>query len=420
MHAIQKTIQTWLNTQNHKHIFIAYSGGIDSHVLLHALSQTTDQTITAIHINHQIHPNSNAWAHHCKQICDTLNIKIKIIQLDPLHTTSNLEANARQHRYQALYHAAGANQHLLLAHHQQDQAETVLFRLFRGSGIRGLQGMQIKSCYKDLVLHRPLLNTDPKDILNYSKVNHLNYLQDPSNDSLVHDRNYIRHQILPLIYDRWPSANKQIASCSEHLSSIENWLGDQIPHEKNNEPLDTSQLNTSNNPLFHSQIQHWLSAHQLMIPSKIWLQQLNNTVINARCDRQPQLKIGHYFIRRYQNKLYIDKKSEFIVPHTKVDYSNYTDFSIVLKTKKGFGIASKHLNKLTIKFRQGNERFKQNDHTPSKTLKNCFQSLSIPPWIRYKIPLVFSGDRLVAIGNYAVSDEFSCTANEDGYYFETY
>lgn len=420
MHTIQKTIQLWLNTQNYKHIFVAYSGGIDSHALLHALCQTSDKIITAIHINHKIHPDSDIWARHCKQICDALNINIKIIPLAPFHTTSNLEANARRQRYQAFYHATGANQHLLLAHHQQDQAETVLFRLFRGSGIRGLQGMKIKSCYKDLILHRPLLKIDPKDILNYSKEHQLNYLQDPTNDSLVHDRNYIRHQILPLIYERWPSVNKQIAHCSEHLSSIENWLSDQISHERNSKPLDISQLNTCNSPLFYSQIQSWLSAHGLMIPSKIWLQQLSYNVINARCDRQPQLKISHYLIRRYHNKLYIDRKSDFIIPNTKIDYSNYADFPITLKTKKGFGIASKYLNKLTIKFRQGNERFKQNAHTPSKTLKNCFQSLSIPPWIRYRIPLVFSGDRLIAIGHYAVSDEFSCTADEDGYYFETY
>ncbi|MBF13007.1 MAG: tRNA lysidine(34) synthetase TilS [Legionellales bacterium] len=417
-HLIDKHLLDWVEQQGLKQVSVAYSGGIDSTVLLYALSQITGLSITALHIDHQLNHQARQWVAHCQAFCQQHHIEIRVARAVGINGQSNLEAQARNARYEALYQMVGEHQVLATAHHSQDQTETILHHLLRGSGLRGLCGMNASHCYQSMTILRPLLSISPLQIEEYARFHHLSYLTDPSNDNTDYDRNYIRHRILPAVYKRWPSADRQVSNCARHLSETEEFLQSQTTIHVESDQIHIEQLALSTQPLFHQQIQSWLAQKNLLIPSETWLTELKRAVINAQADRVPTLKIDRFVIRRYDNKLYITAPVYADFSHLSIPFEQYQNHPIRMRQVKGYGIASKYLKKTVIQFRRGGETFKKNNTSPRKSLKNCFQSWRIPPWLRSQIPLIYIDESLVSIGQYATSDAFSCQPNEEGFYFE--
>ncbi|MEO1896178.1 MAG: tRNA lysidine(34) synthetase TilS, partial [Methylococcales bacterium] len=191
-----------------KNIFVAFSGGCDSHVLLHLCAQipTVSSSVTAVYIDHGLQECAADWGIHCQQVAEQLGVNFATVSLNLLPPQGeSLEAIAREARYQAIARLLGPGDMVLTAHHQEDQYETILLKMFRGAGLLGLSGISEYSALGDGQLIRPLLGVTKQAIEAYAKSNQLNHIQDPSNACIDFDRNYLRQVITPLIKARWPA-----------------------------------------------------------------------------------------------------------------------------------------------------------------------------------------------------------------------
>ena len=196
-------------------IGVAYSGGLDSTVLLHALSQETayKSKINAIHVNHSISPDSDKWEASCKKNADELGVKFFSYKLEEVKDIS--EDNLRKIRYEKFNHWASSNDLILTAHHKDDQVETIIFRFIRGTGLNGLRGIPAWRKDGKFIFHRPLLDISKEELYEYAQNNKLEWVEDESNKDTNISRNFIRNILLPRIKDKWPNVEKSIL----HLSS---------------------------------------------------------------------------------------------------------------------------------------------------------------------------------------------------------
>jgi len=199
--------------------YVAFSGGIDSVALLYACSVLKKDgrlnELKAIHVNHNLSINAKLWEDHCINICKKLNIELTIHNIFIETNKDGLESAARKGRYDVFNKVVKHNEQLLLGHHADDVAETILFRLFRGTGIDGLQGPKLKRKIGEGTLIRPLLKFSKKELLDFITTNKIDYIEDESNKESNQDRNYIRNKIMPLIHERWQNSEKRIQLTSE-------------------------------------------------------------------------------------------------------------------------------------------------------------------------------------------------------------
>ena len=200
-------------------VYVAFSGGIDSVALLYACSVLKKDgrlnELKAIHVNHNLSINAKLWEDHCINICKKLNIELTIHNIFIETNKDGLESAARKGRYDVFNKVVKHNEQLLLGHHADDVAETILFRLFRGTGIDGLQGPKLKRKIGEGTLIRPILKFSKKELLDFITTNKIDYIEDESNKESNQDRNYIRNKIMPLIHERWQNSEKRIQLTSE-------------------------------------------------------------------------------------------------------------------------------------------------------------------------------------------------------------
>ncbi len=373
----------YLNAQcselKNKTFCIAYSGGVDSHVLLH-LAYQTYKNIRAIHINHAVSDADDLYQQHCEQVCSQLNIPLTCIKVDiSQYAGKGLENAARDARRAVWRQHLTPDDVLLLAHHSDDQAETILYRLLRGSGPHGLTGMRVQSKLGSATMLRPLLKISKQQILAYANEHKLQWLEDHSNSQDHFARNYLRNQIMPLLKQRWPKAAHNLNNagrlCGELLEHLNPVIAEHLSNVLESEHvLDLNKLlavgegavqlappRLSTHPVrlqpgaHNSSIQPeilraWLKLNNLTLSDQR-LQLMYQEVILARHDAQPVFAIGDKVIRRSKNKLFILTKQE------------------------------------------NPEQTKPH----GRKAKKIFQQHGIPPWERHKYPLVFAGNRLVAI-----------------------
>lgn len=202
---------------------VAYSGGVDSTVLLHALHEM-GMALHAVHVNHQIQLQADAWELHCETQCQQRGIPFTALKVNVQPSDLGLEGQARVLRYRAIFNWMKANQRtvLLCAHHRDDQLETVLLQLLRGSGLRGVGGMRVvgpvgvdRHLYPDLLLCRPLLDSSKASLLEYARANRLQYIEDPSNEDTTLRRNWVRHELLPSLIAHFPQSPKALLQLAE-------------------------------------------------------------------------------------------------------------------------------------------------------------------------------------------------------------
>ena len=211
-----------------KKYLCAYSGGLDSSVLLHAVAKLPAITLRALHINHGLHTDADAWAEHCAAFCRALDIELEVVKVDvEKNAGKGIEAAARSARYKAIASHIQDDEVLLTAHHLQDQAETVLQRLLRGSGSQGLAAMRASSSAHGFKHTRPLLSVSKAELKAYADSEQLGWIEDPSNNKTDFDRNYLRHEIMPLLEQRWPQAIAALAHSAELLAEEHQCLREQ-------------------------------------------------------------------------------------------------------------------------------------------------------------------------------------------------
>jgi tRNA(Ile)-lysidine synthase len=420
------------------HLWVAYSGGVDSHVLLyvlaHELRELTQGRLSAIHINHNLQSLSTAWAEHCQLICQQLKVPLHINSIQvSANSTQGLEAAAREARYAALHSCLKQNDILLTAHHISDQAETVLLQLLRGSGVRGLAAMSDYKSFGVGFLWRPFLSNELAcsrgDLLQYAQANKLQWIEDSSNQNTLLTRNYIRHEIMPLLLQRWSASEKLLARTAQHCREAETLLEEIAANDITNiigskpNTLSISRLLKLSLARRHNALRFWLRERGLPALESKHFQQFETTIVYSQKDKQPLLRWGTAQIRRYRDDIFIEqaaKANDYKALSFTWDLSKPLTLPEGLGTLyseqvvgKGFKITTNA--NITVRFRQGGERCQPLGRTGSHPLKKLLQEWGVPPWHRDKIPLLYQDDQLVSVVGYCICSRFAVKEDELGY-----
>ncbi|HBS51833.1 MAG TPA: tRNA lysidine(34) synthetase TilS [Coxiellaceae bacterium] len=399
----------------HKKTFIAYSGGLDSHALLHIMANLCqskkDVKLTAIHVNHNLSPKSKQWAKHCQKVCKNLGVAYitKSIDADIKSDIHSPEEILRKLRYEIFAKILPENGCILTAHQANDQAETLLLQLFRGAGPKGLAAMPEKIKFAQGFLARPLLNLSREEILQYAQKNKLKWVEDESNVDTKFDRNLIRHKLIPAIKKRWPgivaTLNRVASHCAEANELLEILAKKDLQDIAGKDVQNTLDIKLFKKLDFIRQkntLRFWLHKLQLPMPSNVKLNEVIRTVINSRYDAMPVVKWFGVEIRRFRDHLYA------MPPLTSHDKSVILSFlkktlklpaalgTLKVSIKPGFKL---DLKKTTVCFRQGGEKInlpKRGTHD----LKKLMQEWKIPVWLRDRIPLIYYDNKIIAVVGY--------------------
>ncbi len=401
-------------------IFIAYSGGVDSHVLLHLTASITALrgNITAIYINHGLQPEARQWAVHCEKTAAGLGVKFRCLSVNAHpQTGESPEEAARNARYAALKSLLKTNDVLMVAQHREDQLETVLLQLFRGSGVRGLSGMPMQMPFGDGFLLRPFLDVPKQAIDEYAKNHHLLWVEDPSNQHCDYDRNYLRNTIIPSLKQRWPGLDKTVARTANHCAQaqtlLENYAGQLGKTVQNTDnTLSVSRLLALDDAEQKLMLRTWLQDLGKKMPSQAVLAQLQTEVLTARADAAPLIATPGYCLRRYQDRLYClppDSLSLLTGSWPKGDETfkvNAHQYLLAVPTKQGIPADLWRQAQIEVRARQGGEKIRLPYRQGSHTLKKLYQEANIPPWERELMPLIYLDGQLAAVGEYWLAAEF--------------
>ena len=411
-------------------LLVAFSGGLDSTVLLHILSKLRADLpiqLSAMHVHHGLSVNADGWAHFCEQTCANLNIpfQLKKIQIDK-KSGLGIESTARNARYQALSEPQA--DFICLAQHQNDQAETLLLQLARGAGVKGLAGMSQMDLQRKLL--RPLLNISRANLEAYAKQYRLQWVEDESNDDTQFDRNFMRHDVLPVLQKRYHAISQTLTRSAENLAEAGALLDELAKMDAGN----ADQPQKINLALFKylstarqaNLMRWWLAQNQIGMPSAQQLQQILQQILHAKSDAVVKIKVAEsQYLRRYQGSAYLVSACTKVLPINLLWQGEEAivlpDQSSLIFTKKmgeGLALARDGLlqanTKLRIKNRDGGERFKPALGRPSRTLKYVLQSIEMPPWQREQLPLIFMDETLVYIPNLGAATDFQAAPNEMG------
>lgn len=388
-------------------IVVAYSGGLDSHVLLHLVSQVTGYQVRAVHVNHGLQEEANVWSEHCKNTCDKLKIPLELFTLNlEINKGDSLEEIARRGRYQSLMSSMQMDEVLLTAHHQRDQAETLLLQLLRGSGIAGLASMPNIAPFGVGEHARPLLDVPLPELEGYANHHHLSYIEDPSNKNIKFDRNFLRQEIFPLLRERRKGIDRTLARVATHQGEAKTIL-DEVAEQDFltvQSALDNTvsiksllKLSLARQKLV---IRFWISQSGFQFPSEKKLDHIFTNIIDARDDAQPLLEWRGVQLRRYKNRLYImpplgnhDTKQSLLWDTRKpVEIP-----SLGLRLERG--ILSVEGAEVYIRFRQGGEEIHVANRKLRMSLKKYMNEVGIPPWLRSRVPLICEGEKVKQVIN---------------------
>jgi tRNA(Ile)-lysidine synthase len=280
---------------------VGLSGGCDSVVLLHLLaSLDLGQRLSAVHVHHGLSPNADAWADFCAQLCARLDVSLLVqrVTVDP-KSGQGIEAAARQARYAAFSNSPAPS--ILLAHHQGDQAETMLFNLLRGSGINGAAGMADERRHGALRILRPLLNVPRAALESYAVANQLSWIEDESNADTKFTRNFLRHEVLTVITRRFPVAEQNLTQAAAHFSEAVGLLDELAEVDwqavSDGETLNLRRLRPLGAARIKNLLRYRLRQLAWQAPVAARLDEFVRQLLNAAPDRHPELKLDRGMMR---------------------------------------------------------------------------------------------------------------------------
>lgn len=409
---------------------VGLSGGLDSSVLLHwltALRTQLDFELSAVHVHHGLSPNADAWAAQSQAFANELAVPclVQRVQLD-LGQGSGIEGAARKARY-AIYEQQECDA-VLLAHHQNDQAETLLINLLRGSGPAGLAAMPAQRVLTpQSALLRPLLNISRAELLDYANEHALQWIEDESNQDTQYKRNDIRHNLMPTILGISPKALTTLTRSAIHQSEVNDLLIEIAEQDlaacNNHCALQLQPWSQLSAVRQKNVLRHWLGLAGIVLELRAF-NELLRTAIDAADDTHPALVWRNAAIRRYQGHLHITQASLAAGPTQNItpalDAGNdLPDWRGVLRWTKvdTGGIAAHWLDNATISVqgRQGGEQFKLASNRPTRSLKAHCQAESIAPWLRETTPLIYIDGQLAAMPGLGVNAQFQPRDGETGW-----
>lgn len=407
---------------------VAYSGGLDSTVLLVALARIRDELgmdVRALHIDHQLQSVSAHWAERCERTAAELRIPFGQVRVDVDDRREGMEAGARAARYAAFRREMSAGEALLTAHHADDQLETVLLALMRGAGPRGLSASPALQPFGPGWLVRPLLEFTRSDLERWANEERLTWIADPTNANTSLDRNYLRHEILPRLYARWPAAASSAVRSAAHLQEstqlLEALAELDLRALELHGCIDVDRLRELSAPRRRNVLRQWLRSYDVRAPSARRLSAIEHDMLIAREDRVPCSRVEGAEIRRHRNLLYCVQDLPQ-VPEASLAWPTHSSLVLPLglgvlrlEPAVGSGIARARVPQtLHVTFRRGGETLKAPGEAHRRSLKKRLRDANVLPWWRGRLPIIYAGDRLVAVGDLWVNAEFAARAGEPG------
>lgn len=396
-----------------EHYAIAFSGGLDSTVLLHLAHAAGLSPLSVVHVHHGLQTQADDWAQHALQQCQKLGLSLQILRVTvPADHPKGPEAAAREARYAAMAAALPAGGLLLTAHHAGDQAETVLLRLLRGTGIEGLAAMRpltrLTAADASLQLWRPLLSVSREALLQYAQQHALVWIEDPHNQDPRYARSSLRQSVLPRLRALWPDADRELARAADHAAEAAELLqglamdmlqARQLPSGA----ISITALKNLSAAQRHLLLRHWLQRLGLPPAFAQTLRQLDTDVLAARGDGMPLLRWPGGEFRRYRDELFALAP----LPALPADFECEWDGSTVLELPAKAGqlkAAARFEIPLRIRFARGGERIRLAGRAHSHALKALCQQTGVPPWLRTRLPLAWQGAQLVSIAGHWQAD----------------
>jgi tRNA(Ile)-lysidine synthase len=433
----------------HSAILIGLSGGVDSVVLLHLLHQLAPRfswRLSALHVHHGISPNADAWADFCTGLCAGYHISLHIEHVDitPLRE-HGIEAAARK-----LRHAAFAGQNcdfVALAHHADDQAETLLLQLLRGAGVKGVAAMPFakragthtpspfagegwgEGVAHRPVLLRPLLHCSRREILDYASAHDLQWVEDESNADDNYPRNFLRQRLLPLLEQKFPAYRDTLMRSALHFAEASTLL-DELAHQDSvgaisADTLSVAALQALSTPRAKNLLRYFLHSCGAPMPQAVQLDDMLQQLCNAREDAAVYIVFGggYWEVHRYHGRLYVIRAlGEFdrdmvLVWHGELEL-DWPALNIRLRFNRsqGAGISLGKLQRapVTLRLRCGGESLRPHPNAAMRTLKNLLQEHRVPPWRRDRLPLLYCGGELVCVLGVAIAAEYQAADEEAG------
>lgn len=396
--------------QPYRQFLLAFSGGLDSTVLLHRLVRWREQDPTiqlrAIHIHHGLSANADGWVAHCQQVCQQWQVPLLVERVVLGDEGLGIEAHARQARYQAFRMALLPGEALVTAQHLDDQCETFLLALKRGSGPTGLSAMSGKSNFAGTKLLRPLLNERRESLYQWAMTHQLTWIEDESNQDDAYDRNFLRLRIVPLLSARWPHFAEAVARSASLCGEQEQLLDEMLAAElatlmAEDGSLAVEPLTTLSAPRRAALLRRWLGAHNALMPSRDVPERIWREVAQAREDAFPCLRLGDFTVRRYQQRLhwvkYIPGQTEAVLswPDISEPLLLPADLGELALQPGGALREPNQGDTVTIRFRASGNLHIVGRHGGRK-LKKIWQELGVAPWRRDTTPLLFYGETLIA------------------------
>ncbi len=415
-------------------LLLGLSGGLDSCVLLHLLA-ATKQTIPfklhAMHVHHGLSVNADAWADFCLQQCKLLNVPLQIVRVNiDENTQLGVEGAARRLRYEALFSIKLDEEQpdfVVTAHHQDDQAETLLLQLFRGAGVKGLASMAAVDKFRRLL--RPLLEVSRQTLQDYATQHQIRWCEDESNNDTRYERNFVRNNVMPVLEIRYPAVKSVLARSASHLAEASDLL-DTLAE------IDAETLRFNNSLCLQglaalapirakNVVRWWFANNHLAMPSTEYLSEIIKQLLNAKADANVNIQLNlnnqaqHLTLKRFQQRAYLLQEQSTpafdLVWNGEPELMLPNGGKLQFKQVMGAGLALKFgMTKLRVTNRDGGERFKPNVLRPTRTLKHLLQEANIPPWKRDCLPLIYWHDTLAFVPGIGISHELQAAAHELG------
>lgn len=404
-------------------LLLALSGGLDSVVLLDLLArseETRRRGLRAMHVDHGLQPQSADWARHCLALCSELNIKCSIHRLQ-LAPGPGLEARAREARYAALSAELTPGEVLVTAHHLDDQAETFLLRALRGAGERGLGAMRPLREFGPGWLWRPLLALPRASIEAHARGTGLAWVEDPSNASLDHDRNFLRHAVLPLLQKRWPQAASSLVLAAQRSAEADARLAQADAVDLALcQGLDPLRLALpplrSFDPARRARVLRALvvSHGAPQLPAAV-LGQIERELLHARADSDASVGWRGWALRAWRDSLHLLPPSTQLPEDLDLAWDGRSPLALPdgalvgLCDGQGAWVEGEPLPALLrVRRRQGGERLRLAPGRPSRSLRILLQELGLPPWLRPRLPLLFDASgELKAAGDLLLAEDLA-------------
>ena len=415
---------------------VGLSGGVDSVVLLdvlHALAPSHGWQLSAIHVNHQLSPYAAEWARFCRQRCRALGVPLRVVKVTVARGDS-IEAAARAARY-AAYRAQPA-ENVVLAQHQDDQAETVLLQLLRGAGVKGLAAMPVvrdDHARRGLRLLRPLLEFKRDDIAQYAAARDLSWVEDESNFDAYYLRNYLRIEIMPRLEARVPDYRNALARAAGHMAEASQLL-DFIAEKDSEDQCVNGTLAVERVRTLHrlsaararNLLRHFLATHHVRLPDARRLDEALRQVTTAKSDARVCIALGTHTLRRFGGALHLVpaqiappapaktwtrqwcEERQLAVPELAA--------TLLMRRRRAtrqsaaIDLAKLLAKPVTLRLRQGGEKLQPDAARPRRYVKTLFQERSVPPWQRERVPYLWSGEHLVWVAGLGIDCAFQARA----------